>query len=250
MNVSECGTLSGDAELAATVTALRDIVPPGVVCAGGPIGLRTRADYPQEATAIAHAVPARQREFVAGRSYARLAMAALSVAPQAIGVGASRAPLWPAGIVGSISHGGGLCAALVAHGHDFLGVGLDVETAAALEADLVTHVCSEVELSSVPSSAARDGIDVPKLLFVIKEAVYKMYWPLAGHFLDFDDLQVDLIDSDRFRATLSPDCPSVHGLRRFGGRYGRHQRHLFAVAALGSHIQHAHSQKFVDSFEY
>jgi 4'-phosphopantetheinyl transferase EntD len=41
-----------------------------------------------------------------------------------------------------------------------------------------------------------------KLLFVIKEAVYKVHRPLGGAFLEFHDVLVSLDDADRFVAEV------------------------------------------------
>ncbi|MBN1173619.1 MAG: 4'-phosphopantetheinyl transferase, partial [Micromonosporaceae bacterium] len=59
---------------------------------------------PEEAPLVARAVPRRRAEFTTGRHCARLALASLGVEPAAILAGPDRAPRWPAGIVGTITH--------------------------------------------------------------------------------------------------------------------------------------------------
>src|ERR1700679_1440183 len=53
---------------------------------------------------VARAVRSRQAEFFFGRLAARSVLAALNAPPGEVSVGASREPVWPPGIVGSISH--------------------------------------------------------------------------------------------------------------------------------------------------
>jgi 4'-phosphopantetheinyl transferase EntD len=70
--------------------------------------------FPEEAMQLDGAVDSRLREFATGRSCARQALAGLGLAPAPILRGAKREPLWPAGIVGSITHCRGYRAAAVA----------------------------------------------------------------------------------------------------------------------------------------
>ena len=60
---------------------------------------------PEERGAVAKAVPKRVAQFTAGRVCARRALAQLgNTEPVPILMGEDRAPQWPAGYVGSISH--------------------------------------------------------------------------------------------------------------------------------------------------
>ncbi len=215
----------------AVMAALARLAPAGTVCAGGAIDAPGAVLYAPELAALAGAVPRRRREFTAGRHYARRAMATLQLPAQAVPVLPSRAPAWPQGIVGSITHTADLCAVLLARADQFWGVGLDLEADDPLAPDLARHVCTGAELAWIGRAAS--AIDLPKLLFVIKEAVYKLYAPLTGHFLDFDDLTVHLDpQAPRFSATLAPGCPAVNGRSTFTGSYGAAGGHLFAVGAL------------------
>ena len=80
---------------------------------------------PEEAGHVAHAIHARQTEFAAGRAAARIAMRDVGFAPQAVPAQYNRAPQWPAGLAGSISHTKELCMAVVST--DAKSLGLDVE---------------------------------------------------------------------------------------------------------------------------
>ncbi|MFI6360025.1 hypothetical protein ACIBJF_47480 [Streptomyces sp. NPDC050743] len=76
--------------------------------------------FPQEAEAIAGAVEKRRQEFGSVRLYTRRALARFGLAPRPLALGASgpkwarRAPRWPEGVVGSMTHCAGYHAAAVA----------------------------------------------------------------------------------------------------------------------------------------
>ena len=70
--------------------------------------------HPQEEELVAQAAPKRRRDFALGRACARAALSDLGQPDAVIGQGENGAPLWPAGVVGSITHTKGYAAALVA----------------------------------------------------------------------------------------------------------------------------------------
>ena len=96
-------------------------------------------------------------------------------------------PKWPEGIVGSISHDSRVALAAMARQSDFLAVGIDVEPAEALDPDILHLVTTATERQHI----ADDPLG-GRLLFSIKEAVYKAVYPLDRTFLDHQDVEVDL----------------------------------------------------------
>lgn len=154
---------------------------------------------------MARARPTRRAEFAAGRRAARRAMAGLNLPPAAIPMGPDRAPIWPKGIVGSISHANGLCLAVVAFGRDFQRLGLDVERDAPLPSDLIPEICLPEELAPLPR-AARPAWATR--LFSAKEAAYKAHYPVAAHVFGFHGLRVDLTEG-RARFTEHPDVAAL-----------------------------------------
>ncbi len=204
-------------------SVIRRALPDAVAFAGGPIEGALGELFPAEAAAVETAVAKRRDEFTAGRTYARRALAELGAGPVAIPVGERRAPVWPAGIVGSISHCKGYGTAVAARARDFAGIGIDVELDEPVSAAVAAHVCSEAELRERARLEPRIAMDLAKLLFSIKESVYKAYFPLALTFLDFSDVAVDLQPDDAtFAAHLTKDhLPAAAGTRVFSGRYAR-----------------------------
>ncbi len=203
--------------------AVRRDLPARIALSGGPTETALGELFPEEAAAVERVVPKRRDEFVAGRTNARRALAALGVAPVAIPIGPRRAPVWPPGIAASISHCKGYCIAIAARTRDFAGVGIDVELDEPISEGVAARICFGGELADRAALERRLGMDLPKLLFSVKESVYKAYFPLAETFLDFSDVTVALDPrDDAFVARLTSDePPSAAGARVFRGRFVR-----------------------------
>jgi len=208
---------------------LASLLPQDVKFAAGGIRDAPRDMFASEELAISSAVERRRHEFSAGRSYARLALAACGCTPQPIPVGADRRPVWPKGYVGSISHSDRLCAAVASRADRYAGLGIDTESDASLPADLRDMVCRpEERFGRVPP-----GCDLAKMLFVAKEAVFKAYYPVTEVFLDFHDVAVKLIPAScSFEAVLvRRQIPQLSN-RPLLGRIGTADSHVVAVVAI------------------
>jgi 4'-phosphopantetheinyl transferase EntD len=144
-----------------------------------------------EGAHLSQALAGRKREFAAGRSAARLAMSALGHAPCAIPAAVDRAPIWPEGLRGSISHTASLCAAVVTDAPVWLG--LDIEGKEDLNAGLLTTICSQDEIDRITGP---DHLRLAKLIFSAKEAAYKAQYPMTGMLFGFDHLDVT-VDEQR-----------------------------------------------------
>jgi 4'-phosphopantetheinyl transferase EntD len=120
---------------------LASIVPVGVV-AEEITGL-VEATFPGEEEFIADAVPSRQREFIAGRACARRALTRLGRPPMVIPVGPHREPMWPPGVVGSITHCADYCA--VAEQTRFAALGVDAEIDEPLPDGVLPLIAAESE---------------------------------------------------------------------------------------------------------
>ena len=168
-------------------------------------------DDPAEATlfaaeepAVARAVPRRRQEFTTVRHCARRAMAELGLPPAAIVPGARREPLWPAGVVGSMTHCTGYRAAAVARSGAVVSVGIDAEEHTELPDNvdrLVVRADEQDHLREL--AAAYPSTYWGRVLFSAKESVYKTWFPLTGRWLGFDEarLRIDP-DGGTFTADL------------------------------------------------
>lgn len=191
--------------------------------------------FPEEAAAVAEAAPVRLATFRAGRGCARAALKELNLTATAIPTAPSGAPIWPSGFVGSLAHTNEIAAAVVAPSDRAKWLGLDLETGEPLDgATMVGLVCRPEELFPASEAAAPENLRRGKLIFVVKEAVYKLYSPLAGAFLEFHDLTVSLDEpAGTFRAALAnPERPPLDGVRSVTGVFAETDGLIVALTSL------------------
>ncbi|WDZ86559.1 4'-phosphopantetheinyl transferase family protein [Micromonospora cathayae] len=172
--------------------------------------------YPVEETAVTDAVPARRREFTTGRHCARQALAGLGLPPGPIPAGPRREPVWPDGVVGSITHCTGYRAAAVARVRAVVAVGVDAEPHEPLPAGLLAAVASPVERARLTGLApVAPTVCWDRLLFSAKESVYKAWYPLTRRPLGFDGVELTICPSGgTFRARLPVAGPLEPFVRR------------------------------------
>lgn len=142
--------------------------------------------FAQEQRLVEGAVGARRRAFATGRGCARHALGTLGVAPEPILRDEHGAPLWPEGVVGSITHCDGYCAAAVAWMRDARSIGVDAEPNLEMPKGVLERIALPAERAWLGDyAAAHPTISWDRLLFSIKEAVYKARYPLVQGGLDF-----------------------------------------------------------------
>ena len=139
---------------------------------------------------MSKAVAKRVQEFAAGRQCARRALRELGVIDAPIRVALDRQPVWPQGIVGSITHTAGLCAAVVAERKRLVALGLDSEVVGAVKPELWPTICAAQELAWVGTLSPPQRPAAVTFIFSAKEAFYKCQYPLLGEALGFHDLWV------------------------------------------------------------
>ena len=154
---------------------------------------------------LVRAVRKRQVEFLAGREAAARALATLAPehAQVRIGTGAMREPLWPVGIVGSITHAAGYAAAAVARARDCAGVGIDSEhvMARATADEVATSICRPAELEIIG-----DSLVALTLVFSAKESLFKCLAPLVREWFDFQDAEIDALEPSTGRFSIRLAC--------------------------------------------
>jgi 4'-phosphopantetheinyl transferase EntD len=181
-------------DLAHLTAAARALLPPGVaVAAADPQVLHPL--LPCES--LPGAIQSRLREFSAGRHAARGAIAALGHPVRAIPQGDDRAPLWPAGLTGTITHNRTACLAAVSN--TAKGLGLDLEDDSPLEPDLWDTILLPPERHWAETQP--DPARAAKLIFSAKEAAYKAQYPSSLTLFGFDTLLIQ-IEGAAFTATF------------------------------------------------
>lgn len=191
---------------------IEEILPAAVVAED------TRADlevelFPAELESMGRAVEKRRREFTTARACARRALERLGVEPCAIANGERGQPLWPAGVVGSITHCAGYRGCAVARAAELAGVGIDAEPHAPLPDGVLGQIARAEERPRLAELAgAEPEIHWDRLLFCAKETVYKVWFPLAECWLGFEDAVLDFDPAARaFIARLLKPWPQPGG---------------------------------------
>ncbi|MGW7238300.1 4'-phosphopantetheinyl transferase family protein [Streptomyces sp. NPDC054804] len=209
---------------------IEELLPDSVVAVEmlGDEAIREAPLYPEEAALVARAVPKRRREFSAVRACARRAMEKLGVPPQPVLSGERGAPRWPDGLVGSMTHCEGYWAAALARATDLASLGIDAEPHAPLPEGVAESVLLPSEQERLRRLVAeRPGVHWDRLLFSVKESVYKAWFPLTGKWLDFMEADIELLPEPGERphgtlyARLLVPGPQVGGqrLQAFEGRW-------------------------------
>jgi 4'-phosphopantetheinyl transferase EntD len=214
-----------DGRLEALMAAL---VPPGITCSEQ-IGTLEGSLLDAEAELLSpKTVRKRREEFAAGRTCARAALAMLGFASNPILRGLQGEPLWPEQVIGSITHCSGYCAAAVTSAPQYRSLGIDAETNEALPPGVLDLIAKPEERQWV-TNAVDEELCWDRLLFSIKESVYKVWYPLERCWLDFHQAHVEIDAGAKiFTATLDRAgrvCPLV-----LEGRYAATQSLLLTCA--------------------
>jgi 4'-phosphopantetheinyl transferase EntD len=167
------------------------LFPPGVVLETLSLDDCDGELFPVESEAVARALPLRRMEFAAGRTCARRALQKLGIGPVPIPKGAGRDPVWPPGITGSITHDREICAVAVARNGTVRSLGIDLEKAVPLPADLIPDVCAPGELERFDLADPPASCGWPKILFAAKEAVFKCVFPLTRQLFEFHAVELE-----------------------------------------------------------
>lgn len=166
--------------------------------------------FPEELAQTDAFVAVRLAEYRAGRHCARRCMKSLGLSPGPVLRAPDRAPIWPAGMVGSISHTRrdeiGWCGAAVARSGDVEAVGIDGEADDDLDEKLWRLVLVPAEVQWLQSRPEPERGLWAKLIFSAKEAAYKCQYTLTRTFLGFDAFVVKLEPTrGTFAATFQQD---------------------------------------------
>lgn len=201
---------------------LERILPSSVAVVATRSDLDTRL-FPEEEWIIRRAIESRRREFATARACARGALAKLGLPPQSIPADPHGSPMWPRGIVGSITHCAGYCAAAAGRTQDLAALAIDAEPNRQLRKGTLSVIASPSESRWV-QKCLRESPHIcwDRLVFCIKEAVYKAWFPLTGQSLGFEDVRIEIDRASRaFSAHLRVTVSVVDrlALSRMSGRW-------------------------------
>lgn len=191
-----------------------------------------------EVLAVEQVTAARAREFGAGRAAARAAMEMLGHAPRPVLQGEDRAPVWPVGLAGSITHTDRACLAVVTDAPEIAALGLDLETSTPLEPALWQEICTPAEVSWLASLGPSQRGHFAKLIFSAKEAVYKAQYQISRSLLDFQavSLVIDL-RAGKFKAYFVCDVAGFAKGTEIEGRFAILGEHFVTAVELPARLQ-------------
>lgn len=180
----------------------------------------TPSPYAAEARAVRHAVPDRRREHATVRACARAALVRLGQRPGSIPNDADGVPVWPVGVVGSLTHCRGYRAALVSLRTQHGAVGLDAEPHEPLPAEVADAVLREDDVHDLATGWRAD-----RIAFCVKEAAYKTWFPPTRRWLEFTDVSTNVSADGTFTARAD-------GLPTLRGRWVVRRGYVVAAAGM------------------
>jgi len=104
------------------------------------------------------------------------------------------APLWPQHIIGSISHSQKLTGAITTTTKNYKSIGLDIETIGRIDPELWELLFTPNEITFLKQQPNNKHHFLSTLFFSLKEAFYKMQFPITQTFIDFQDCEIIKID--------------------------------------------------------
>lgn len=205
--------------------AIGAILPAGVAHAQSFGELPDLQPFPGEGHLIERAVRTRRQDFISVRDCARKALAQLGEPQVAIGRGERGMPVFPTGVVGSLTHCQGYRAAVLAHRLRFRTIGIDAEPHEPLPEGVLDSVSLPAEREWLAGNDT--GLHLDRLLFCAKEATYKAWFPVTLRWLGFEDAHVTVSvdgsgNAGSFHSTLLVPGDAVDAgapLAGFDGRW-------------------------------
>ena len=182
---------------------------------------------------LENAVQKRQAEFFAGRYAAKSALSAFNISNANIPVGPHQSPVWPNGILGSITHTSTSALCAVALMKDVSYLGIDLENWLSL--DTVQEIKNSIIQTREETLLRESDMEFNKaftLVFSAKESLFKALYPKVGFYFDFTAAEMTHMSiSDRtFELTLLQNLsPQLLTGSRFKGHFNVDEHSVLTV---------------------
>lgn len=187
-----------------------------------------RPDY------LKHASQQRLDEFYAGRIVAEAILAQHFNCAVAITSMSASLPIWPLGILGSISHAQHKLIIVISTQAAYLGVDVEyiVSPEIAEKTARLVLTQSEYDLYATGNISDLSFSEYFTLVFSLKESLYKAVYPITQHYIDF--LQAELLHIDVKQQTavlkFSPEIvQSYPVLKRYHATWERASDHVITL---------------------
>jgi enterobactin synthetase component D len=138
---------------------------------------------------LAKAVPKRKADFLAGRIIVREAMEIMALPIIDIPIGMNRAPYWPKGVAGSITHRGDQVFCLLSEKNNSIGIDYEHLISDEDAADIQSSIVSKKEVSLL-SEVSSDYNEVLTLAFSAKESLFKALYFSVKKYFNFLDVTI------------------------------------------------------------
>ena len=156
----------------------------------------------------------RKQELVAGRYCARKALEQIdsSFYDIFLEMTESRAPIWPGGVCGSISHNKNMAIAVVSNKYRSLGVDIELLIPFERLKKLENSFINESEKTLTREDTLRNST----IIFSAKESLFKLLHPLCHTYFGFLEAELKSITAEGFVIELMSNKPEV---QKFNGEY-------------------------------
>ncbi|MFS0691357.1 4'-phosphopantetheinyl transferase superfamily protein [Streptomyces nitrosporeus] len=153
--------------------------------------------FPEEEIVSSSMSRERRLKFAAVRGCARQGLRELGISAGPILRGPGGEPVWPAGVVGSMTHCPGYHAAAVARSDEVAAIGIDAEVNGPLRhremISLITTVEERTWISDL--EASHPEVSWARLVFSAKESLFKAWFSFTGERLGLGDISIGTKES-------------------------------------------------------
>ena len=173
----------------------------------------------------------RNQEFLLGRLAIRDALGSLgNVSAWIERDPLTKAPVWPKGITGSLSHSSGLALAVVSDSPPILGLGVDIEKAnRTIDPRIERHICTHDESEDLHSLHSENFAIRLLLTFSAKESLYKcFYGKIPRNFLRFKNVSLKW-ESNTWTADWKFSYKNRYLMEKTIGHWGMDQNWLWTM---------------------
>jgi 4'-phosphopantetheinyl transferase EntD len=169
-------------------------------------GIATATLIGEELAAAAYFTERERNNFMLGRECAREALATLGYNSCSLPRHSDGGVVWPAGIVGSLSHKRDHCVAVVGISAKLAGVGIDLELIDIDDNQMIERIATPRERAGIAALGER-CVSPATLLLASKEAVYKAQFRRHGRELDWGEVEIDFDDrGSGFHVSTGDTC--------------------------------------------
>jgi 4'-phosphopantetheinyl transferase EntD len=143
-------------------------------------------------------------------------------------------PLLPDHIAASVSHSKNLCGAIAGHKDQYLSLGLDIETCDRVHKGMWRLLFTKYEIDFLNGLDEEQQRLLSTVFFSLKEAFYKLQFPLTGIYLDFPEVEIYGVDNGYHIKALKPLGIIFPGGREVRGNMYRYNNEIVTYCSLSA----------------